>query len=63
MDSTLLALAREARRLGLEGTPQPGQEAQLLEFARLILEELTAHGLIAGEERAECWEVRRSAAH
>lgn len=63
MDSTLLALAREARRLELQGSPQAGQEAQLLEFARLVLEELAAHGLITGEERAECWEVPRSAAN
>lgn len=64
-DSTLaLWLAQQARLLGLETARVEEADPEALQsFTRVVLEELAAQGLLAGEPEIGCWSRPRSSAN
>ncbi|WP_102125896.1 hypothetical protein [Deinococcus planocerae] len=63
-DDLAAHLARQARALGLDArnVEHAGPET-LRDFARGVLTELAALGLVAGEQAPECWAAPRPTGH
>lgn len=57
-------LARQARALALDGLSVEDADAETLrDFARTVLAELAALGLVVGEEDPGCWAGPRPTGH
>ncbi|ACO47086.1 hypothetical protein DEDE109153_05695 [Deinococcus deserti] len=64
MDELALELAREARRLRLDARQcQEADPEALQAFAQLVLTELAARGLVAGDDEIGCYAAPRSGRH